>query len=73
MCDQSEYGAALGVARLAMHSDKNIQNNNIIKEITTSKDFFPSSHKSDMLMKRYQIWKDLYSTNKKIASNLISK
>ena len=38
VCGQSEYGAALGVARLAMHSDKSIQNNNIIKEITTSKD-----------------------------------
>jgi len=73
VCDQSEYGAALGVARLAMHSDKSIQKNNIIKEITTSKDYFPSSNKSDMLMKRYQIWKDLYSANKNIASNLISK
>ena len=51
---------------------KSIQNNNIIKEITTSKDYFPSSNKLDILMKRYQIWKDLYSSNKKIASNLIS-
>ena len=25
VCDQSEYGAALGVARLAMHSDENIK------------------------------------------------
>ncbi len=55
-----------------MHIDKSIQNNNIIKEITISKDYFPSSNKSDMLMKRYQIWKELYSTNKNIASNLIS-
>ena len=58
----------LKVARLAMYSDKSIQNNNIIKEITTSKDYFPSSNKSDMLMKRYRIWKDLYSTNNKQIS-----
>ena len=55
-----------------MYSDNSIQKNSIIKEITSSKDYFPSSNKSDKLIKRYQIWKDLYSTNKKIASNLIS-
>jgi xylulokinase len=71
VCDQSEYGAALGVARLAMHSDKSIQKNNIIKEITTSKEYLPSSNNLDMLMKRYQIWKELYSTNKNIASKLL--
>jgi xylulokinase len=71
VCDQSEYGAALGVARLAMHSDKSIQKNNIITEITTSKEYLPSSNNLDMLMKRYQIWKELYSTNKNIASKLL--
>jgi xylulokinase len=71
VCDQSEYGAALGVARLAMHSDKSIQKNNIITEITTSKEYLPSSNNLDMLMKRFQIWKELYSTNKNIASKLL--
>ena len=73
VCDQSEYGAALGVARLAMHSDDGIQNKeDIIKEIKIGKSYSPSPNKTDMLLKRYQIWKDLYSTNKNIASNLIS-
>jgi xylulokinase len=71
VCDQSEYGAALGVARLAMHSDKSIQKNNIITEITTSKEYLPSLNNLDMLMKRYLIWKELYSTNKNIASKLL--
>ena len=73
VCDQSEYGAALGVARLAMHIDDGIQNKeDIIKEIKIGKSYSPSPNKTDMLLKRYQIWKDLYSTNKNIASNLIS-
>ena len=71
VCDQSEYGAALGVARLAMHSDKSIPKNNIITEIMTSKEYLPSSNNLDMLMKRYQIWKELYSTNKNTASKLL--
>ena len=54
-----------------MHSDKSIQKNNIITEITTSKEYLPSSNNLDMLMKRYQIWKELYSTNKNIASKLL--
>ncbi len=73
VCDQSEYSAALGVARLAMYTDENITNkNDIIKETKTSKNYSPSLNKTDMLMKRYQIWKELYATNKKIASKLIS-
>jgi xylulokinase len=73
VCDQSEYGAALGVARLAMHIDDGIQNKeDIIKEIKIGKSYSPSPNKTDMFLKRYQIWKDLYSTNKNIASNLIS-
>jgi xylulokinase len=73
VCDQSEYGAALGVARLAMHSDENIKNkDDLIKEIKIGKSYSPSSNKTDILMKRYQIWKELYFTNKNIASKMIS-
>ena len=44
MCEQSEYGAALGVARLAMHVDKNIKNKtHIIKEIKISNEYKPIS------------------------------
>jgi len=73
VCDQSEFGAALGVARLAMHVDDNIKNkDNIIREIKISKEFKPKLDKINTLSKRYEIWKDLYSANKKIAPNLLT-
>ena len=72
VCDQSEFGAALGVARLAMYVDKNIDKNSIIKEIKISKDFEPNMDKINILLKRYKIWKELYSSNKKIASSLLT-
>ena len=73
VCDQSEYGAALGVARLAMHVDNNIKDqNNIIKEIKISKEYKPKIDSIDLLKKRYTIWKDLYTSNKNIASTLLA-
>ena len=65
VCDQSEFGAALGVARLAMYVDKNIDKNSIIKEIEISKDFEPNMDKINILLKRYKIWKELYSQIRK--------
>ena len=60
------------VARLAMYQDKNIQNKDkIIKEIEISKNYKPKDNKIDLLLKRYEIWKDLYNTNKNYSKNLI--
>ena len=73
ICDQSEFGAALGVARLAMYQDTNIQNkNNIIKEIKITKIYQPKESKFEQLHKRYVIWKDLYENNKNISKKIIS-
>ncbi len=72
VCDQSEYGAALGVSRLAMYVDKNIPDQNIIKGIKIIRQFVPQEEKIELLMKRYNIWKDIYHSNKKIASNLLT-
>jgi xylulokinase len=72
VCNQSEFGAALGVARLAMHIDDNISKGNIIKEIKISKEIKPNLDKINILSKRYEIWKNLYSINKKIAPNLLT-
>ena len=56
-----------------MHVDKNIQDqNNIIKEIKISKEYKPQFDSIDLLKKRYKIWKDLYSSNKKIAPTLLA-
>ena len=66
VCEQSEFGAALGVARLAMYVDENIvDKNEIIKEIKVSKEYEVESSSTDLLLKRYSIWKDLYTSNKK--------
>ena len=72
VCEQSEYGASLGVARLAMYADKNTDDKSaIIKEIKISNEYKPKSNNINILLKRYEIWKDLYLSNKKIAYKLL--
>tara|TARA_B100000674_G_C37498323_1_gene759180 strand:- start:88 stop:687 length:600 start_codon:yes stop_codon:yes gene_type:complete len=72
VCNQSEFGAAMGVARLAMYQDPNIQNkNDIIKEINISKTYKPIDNKTSLLLKRYEIWRELYKANSTISKNLI--
>ena len=58
VCEQSEFGAALGVARLAMFPDKNISNkDSIIKKIKVKKSFNPDVDKIDIFEKRYKAWR----------------
>ena len=67
VCDQSEFSAAIGVARLAMFSDNNITDKkSIMKEIEVKKIFNPSDKKISILEKRYKNWKEIYLSNKKI-------
>ena len=62
LCNQSEYGAALGVARLAMFVDRSInEKNTIIKKINVKASFEPELDKIDILEKRYLVWKSFYS------------
>ncbi len=71
ICQQSEFGAALGVARLAMFQDVNIQDkDNIIKNIKISREYKPKIDKIELLLNRYEVWKDLYNTNKFISKKL---
>ena len=61
VCEQSEFGAALGVARLAMFADNNISNKDtIIKKIKVKKSFNPDVDKIDILEKRYKAWRNIY-------------
>ena len=70
VCDQSENGAALGVARLAMYQDDKIDNkDNIVSQIKVSKTYNPNEDSIDLLLKRYSIWRDLYSSNKKMLKS----
>ena len=65
VCEQSEFGAALGVARLAMFADNNISNKDtIIKKIKVKESFNPDVDKIDILEKRYKAWRNIYSSNK---------
>ena len=67
VCEQSEFGAALGVARLAMFVDNNISNKDtIIKKINVKESFNPNVNKIDILEKRYQTWRNIYSSNKEL-------
>ncbi len=69
VCEQSEFGAALGVARLAMFVDKNIPNKkSIIKEIKVQESFHADNDKVDTFLKRYDNWRNIYSSNKKIST-----
>ena len=73
VCDQSEFSASLGVARLAMYADNNNKDyNKIIKEIQSSKEHKPLYNNQEILLNRYRIWKDLYNSNNKIAPNLLT-
>jgi replication fork clamp-binding protein CrfC len=54
------------VARLAMFVDKNITNKkSIIKEIKVHQSFHADNDKVDSLQKRYDNWRNIYSSNKK--------
>ena len=71
VCDQSEYGAAIGVARLAMYVDKNIiEKNTIIKKINIKESFQPNLDKINILKKRYLAWRNIYASNKDITNFL---
>ena len=70
VCDQSEFSAALGVARLAMYQDDTIDNKeDIISDIKINTTYEPFKDNIDLLLQRYSIWKDLYNSNNKIAQN----
>jgi xylulokinase len=72
VCEQSEFGAALGVSRLAMFVDKNIANKNtIIKKINIKKSFFPDNEKINILEQRYNVWRNIYSSTKKISASFL--
>jgi len=73
VCEQSEFGAALGVARLAMFIDKNISDtSSIIKKIEMKKSFLPNEKLISLLQERYKIWKEIYFNGKNSSASFIN-
>ena len=55
-----------------MFSDsKNFEKENIIKEIEISKTHKPIEDISKILIKRYEIWKNIYTENKNLGKKLL--
>ena len=71
--EDSDLGPALGVARLAMLATKKYKKSEIIKNMKTVRECFPSNKLSDQLQNRYQVWKEIVSVNEPIAKNVMDK
>ena len=71
--EDSEQGAALGVARLAMLATKEYKQSEVIKNIKIVRECFPSKIKSDQLQERYQTWKEIVNVNESIAKKIMEK
>ena len=52
-----------------MFADNEIsEKENIIKKIKINKDYFPKDNFLNILQKRYQIWKNIYSSNDQVIN-----
>ena len=69
----SDLGPALGAARLAMLATKKYNTSEIVSNIKTIKEFFPSSRVAERLQNRYHVWKEIVNVNKSIAKKLINE
>ncbi len=68
----SDLGPALGAARLAMLTTKKYNTSEIVSNIKTIKEFFPSSRVAEQLQNRYHVWKEIVNVNKSIAKKIIN-
>jgi xylulokinase len=69
--EDSDFGPALGAARLAMLATKKYEKSEVIKNMKTVRECFPSRKLSEHLQNRYQAWKEIVSVNKSIAKNIM--
>jgi len=46
-------------------------NFNIIKEINIKRSFYPDNEKINIFEKRYNVWKNIYSSNTKISASFL--
>ena len=71
--EDSDFGPALGAARLAMLATKKYEKLEVIKNMKTIRECFPSNKLSDHLQNRYQVWKEIVSVNKSIAKKIMDE
>ena len=69
--EDSDLGPAVGAARLAMLSTKKYKKSDVIKNMKSIHESFPSNKLSDQLQNRYQVWKEIVSVNKPIAKTIM--
>ena len=69
--EDSDQGAALGAARLAMLATKEYKQSEVVKNMKTIRESFPSKIKSDQLQERYKTWKEIVNVNVSIAKKIM--
>ncbi len=69
--EDADLGPALGVARLAMLATKDFKKKEVIKGMKTLKISDISKNLSDILQKRYYIWKKIVYENEPIAKSIM--
>ncbi len=69
--EDSDFGPALGVARLAMLATSKYKREEVIKNMKIIKECSISSNLSAILDKRYKIWKEIVNINLPIAKKLM--
>ena len=69
--EDADLGPALGVARLAMLATKDFEKKEVIKGMKTLKISDISINLSEILQKRYYIWKKIVYENEPIAKSIM--
>ena len=72
VAEDSNLGPALGVARLAMLATKKYKISDVVNNVKTVRECFPSNKLSNQLQNRYHVWKEIVNVNKPIAKNIMN-
>ena len=72
VAEDSNLGPALGVARLAMLATNKYKISDVVNNVKTVRECFPSNKLSNQLQNRYHVWKEIVNVNKPIAKNIMN-
>ena len=65
--EESNLGSAFGAARLAMLSTKKYNISNIVTNMKIVKKCKKNKEKSNILLKRYELWKEFVALNNDLS------